>query len=179
MEQLVTKAQSSFFSDADIRKWLGADTRVIRMCELQNYRSLEQAAPNGVCVVLFETERPNANGHTGHWCCFFQVDAETWEWFDPYGVRPGSERDFLPEHVQQELKEDQPLIETLIANSAPNTKMIYNQARLQQLKKGIDTCGRWVCVRVLKRHVPLAKFQESFMKGKLSGDWIVTCMTML
>lgn len=180
MDRLVTQAQSDFFSDDDIRKWLGDHVRILKFCDLAKYSSLQQACgPGNMCVILFETDMPNMNGHTGHWVCFFQVDDVTWEWFDSYGVRPGSERDFVTPEVLEETKADVPLIEKLIANAPDHTKMIYNQVRLQQLKKGIDTCGRWVCIRLLKRKIPLARFQELFLDTKQSGDWIVTCMTML
>lgn len=180
MDKLVASSQAVFFSDEQMRRWLGHDIRILTFNQLLRYSSLVEACgEHGVCVLLFETRLPDANGHNGHWVALFRVDETTWEWFDPYGIRPGSERDYIAPDVAQELKEDQPIIEELIARAPEDHRLIYNQVPLQKMQKGIDTCGRWVCVRVLKRHVSLAQFQEQFVGQKESGDWLVTCMTML
>lgn len=170
----VKRAEAKFFSDLDVERFVGPNVPIHKFNDLLHFRSLDEAAPYGACVLLFETALPGANGHSGHWVCFFRVNSHTWEWFDSYGIRPGSERDFVKPAIAKQLQENLPVIETLVANAPNNQRMIYNQVRLQRMAKGVDTCGRWVVVRLALSHLPLKKFQEMFVHN---GDLKVTQLT--
>ena len=48
---------------------------------------------------------------------------------------------------------------------------------LQKLKKGVNTCGRWCCARVVLKHLPLEEFKNLFKNRGIDSDYLVTIFT--
>lgn len=171
MQRLIQEEQLKYLGVSDIERITEGKCRVALYSELADCTSLEEAAaPYDACVCLFETKP-----RVGHWICWFRVDENTWEWFDSYGARPDSEFKWITKETKEATGQEE-FITRLIAQASSTTKMIWNQVPLQKLESGINTCGRWVAVRIRKRNLKLAKFQELFYK---SGDFLVTMMTLL
>lgn len=174
MDSLVETAISKNLTQDEVSELTLHKCRVCTYAELKDCTSLQEAAGEfGAVICLIETK-----DNYGHWVAWFQVDDETWEWFDSYAVCPDGELNFVPVDYLEESKQE-PLISRLIRNAKETTKLIYNQVQLQKLAKGVDTCGRWAGVRIRKRHVPLAEFQRLFVQQSKSPDWLITNMTML
>lgn len=171
MDSLVAKASAVLLFDEDIARLTRGRCRIVRYADLARYSNLIDAAgPHRACICLFEKEH-----NKGHWVAWFEVSDGVWEWFDSYGFRPDDELQMVSEQALQETKQI-PAITKLISTAPDNVKMIYNQMNLQKLAPGIETCGRWCAVRIRKRRLTLAQFQELFHEN---GDYLVTLLTML
>ena len=58
-------------SDSDLRRILGAGTKIIKYSELSSFQSLDQLLPNAIdyCIILYE-DGPNH----GHWVGLSKYD---------------------------------------------------------------------------------------------------------
>lgn len=173
MFKAITDAQSINLTEDDVQK-IAPECHVRAYEELNSCETLDEAMGQfGACIVLYETSE-----NYGHWCCFFRVDSNTIEFFDSYALRPDKELEFVSPEFQKESKQG-PRLTELIEEASKTTRIIYNQVQLQSKKKGIDTCGRWTALRVRKRKMPLASFQQMFNGQPLTSDFLVTAITML
>ena len=174
MDSVVTAAQKVNLGEDAIRAITEGKCEVLAYADLANYSTLQEAAGKyQAAICLFET-KPSF----GHWIAWFRIDDETWEWFDSYGMRPDSERAFIDEKFLKESGQA-PFMTELIKRSTANTRLIWNQQKLQSEKVGVNTCGRWASLRIKKRGMKLAKFQELFVNQKESPDWLATCLTLI
>ena len=94
-----------------------------------------------------------------------------------YGIRVDKELGFISPHVAFETNQMGQLL-TLI-NQSPY-RVVYNQVQLQEQNKTVQTCGRWVSVRLRWRETPLLDFQKVFTQAKgMNPDQWVTALTLL
>ena len=148
-------------------------TKIISYSDLSKYSSIEEALdPHGSLIILYETKE-----NFGHWVSLFVVDDCTLEFFDPYAYAIDDELAMVPEYFREESGQDYPHLTQLIKNSAKFSRVIYNQEKLQKLKKDVNTCGRWAGIRTQMRAVPLKVFQKLFLKQKFDPDWYVCALT--
>ena len=143
MENLKKKLSYSF-SDSDIKKYLGESCKIIKYGDLDNYSSLEELLPNDTdfVVILLETKK-----NTGHWTALLRYN-NIFEWFDSYGLGPDKELTFIPDIMRRMFDEVEHEL-TKMLNDTP-LPVIYNDKDLQSHKDFVCTCGRWVCLRILK-----------------------------
>ena len=68
-------------------------TKIIKYSELGKYYNdtVEELLPidNDYRIILIEQ-----NYNSGHWCCIMRY-GKTIEWFDPYGIKPPNELNFI------------------------------------------------------------------------------------
>ena len=79
MNQIIRKP----LSDADLKRILGSETRIITYPQLANYRTIEELLPKAydfVIVLLLESPQ------SGHWCALLRY-SNTFELFDSYGFK--------------------------------------------------------------------------------------------
>lgn len=115
-------------------------------------------------VLLFLTEDEN----NGHWLCVLDHPDE-YEVFDSFGTAIDGDRRWLSKEKQLEFGEVAPLLSNLL--KAGNKPVTHNTAKLQEDDN--DTCGRWVCARILNAHMRLPQFVQ-MMKGSGKPDITVT-----
>ena len=116
-------------------------------------------------VLLFLTESKDV----GHWIGVLDKPDHI-EVFDSFGTAIDGDRKWLDKKELLEFGEVAPLLSNLIATS--NKPSIHNTTKLQN--DSADTCGRWVCLRVLKAAVPLPDFITEVKKSGMSPDDYVT-----
>ena len=70
-------------SDADLRRILGADLKILKYSQLSKVVSLDTLFPSELdyCIILIEEELDS-----GHWVALMKYD-NTVEFFDPYGKK--------------------------------------------------------------------------------------------
>ena len=126
---------------------------------------------DGAVIILFLTTSPSE----GHWICAF--DAEDGPHvFDPLGVALDRERFHISEEMREELGQTKPLLRRLLKTQP--LKPHVSRVDYQQNKPGVNTCGRWVALRLKNRHVSDADFAlrtaEACVKENLQPDeWVV------
>lgn len=164
-----------FASNDDIKRCIGcSDEHIMKYSELANYHSLEQLLPNTVDykIILVETNR-----NTGHWVCVLRK-GNVIECFNSYGIPIDAEFKYIPDWIERWLGEDTRYLTNLIKSSKGFT-VISNKYDCQANIDGINTCGRWVCLRIemLKMGYSLQEFvkviQSASSKQDLEPDELV------
>jgi len=165
------------FSNTDIKRYLGEDTKIIEYQELRNYENIDAVLPEerDFVVILIETKQ-----NSGHWTALLKYDGLL-EWFDSYGMDVDKELSFIPESIRRMLGQGKKRLTELIDES--DYDYIYNDTKLQSQKSFDNTCGRWVCSRVLhfKKNKNLKEYinyfnimtEERGYKGVLKYDMVV------
>lgn len=145
--------QRTALTDIDIRRILGQNTKILKYGELDDYSSIDHLlGASDFVVILVETEV-----NSGHWVCLLRYpDRKIIEWFDSYGLYPDDELKYVNLQARQELDELTPEL-TYLLDACPY-QVVYNKTDLQEWKKGINTCGRHVCLRLLNIHKPLPQY---------------------
>lgn len=132
-------------SGTDIIKWI-PNVNLMKYKQLKEYTSL----PRLPLVLLYEIK-----DSFGHWVILFETP-EGIEHFDSYGYKPDDEFSFIPTNFKPDNKY---LLDMLSKRDDVN----YNQYIFQ--KKGhIATCGRWVILRYLFRHLNIDQFADMIIK---------------
>ena len=163
-------------SEDDIRKVLGLNTPVFQYAHLKTYGNVLDLLPTdrscAVILTSFETRQ------SGHWCILSRY-GNIIEWFDSYGGKPDSELSYISQAKQKEMGEFGHDLERLLDNVHPFFHVIFNRRRFQQLHDGINTCGRWCCLRgvKMKQGLNLKEFQllidKETKKRKVTPDQLV------
>lgn len=155
-------------SDSDFSKYItDAPEKLIKYCDLSNYSNINDILPNDKDFKIILTE---SKKNEGHWCVLCKYN-NIIEWFDSYGVAPDGELKFISNAMRKLLGEDKNFLSNLLKTCNKNQKVIYNKKKLQMLKDGINTCGRWCIARLILLHInyDLKEF-INFMK-KMKKDY--------
>jgi hypothetical protein len=154
-------------SDSEIRNFFQGKVNILKFSELTGKTLVDVLGKYLKCVVLFE-DKPDR----GHWCLLHVVKGKYLEWFDSYGIIPENEFDYIPKSfLKLSMQERGTLIKLLLSSSL---QCRYSQYRLQQLKNGINTCGKWCCVRGLFNDIDENDFHALMTDYKgFSPDQIV------
>lgn len=168
----IDKHKSIPLSDADLLKLVENKARILVYSDLQKYETLDKALGEHGAIFLLYESRPDY----GHWTCMFKMDdGETVEFFDPYGIFPDYQLDWIPEHFREVSGQMYPQLSALLYNSP--YKLTYNEHKFQKKGAKINTCGRWSALRLIFRDLSLKDFAKMF-KSKY-GDDIVSVLTSL
>lgn len=178
MESLITRAQGISLGDEDILKFCDGKLNVWTSPQLNEVSSIdEMLGEYGACAILYETEQKSPNDVYGHWCCVTKRSQDTCEFMDPYGLRLDDELKFVPEEYMIKTGQYARLSELINDPSTPY-RFVYNHEKLQQHKKGVDTCGRYVALRIKWKSWPLIDFQRVLKSGTHTPDFWVTALTL-
>ena len=145
-EDAIIERIGTSLTDGDISRYFGSgvEGKILKYSELANYRHIDELLPKerDFRVILVEDSH-----NKGHWCCILKYN-KTIEWFNPYGVRPDGQKNMLGKLRNQMLGQHEDYMTNLM-KSSKGYKLIYNKARLQKLRHGINTCGRWIILRII------------------------------
>lgn len=150
-------------SNVEVLKLANLNIPLIRHREFCKINRLENLFQYPAVLVLYEKV-----DRVGHWTCIiFHKKRKVVEFFDSYGLFPDTEQIFIPKDMWQSA-----CISRLFFNfisTHPDWKIEYNSDRLQRIFPGVNTCGRWVGVRLRFFETPLEKFVD-FFKNKKDKD---------
>jgi len=158
-------------SDADIRKILGDDIKIITYPMLGEMSSIDEAFDSkGRCVMLV----PNVSPTMGHWVAMIDR-GNSIEFFDPYGDAPEEQKDGLSQSKLQALDIDQPFLTKLLR--ASGKPVYYNTKAFQSSGRDVATCGRHAVSRLLYAPYSIDKYDACLRSSKLSPDNFVAGLT--
>jgi hypothetical protein len=167
---IINRYKDIALSDADVLKLVGNKARIVLYPDLHKINDLDEILePYGAAFILYEV-KPSY----GHWCCIIKIDDNTIEFFDPYGMYPDTELEFIPMHFRKKSHQYIPHLSWLMYNSHYN--LSYNEHKFQKHSSDIKTCGRWCAIRITFKHLSLENFTKIFKKA--NADDIVTVITM-
>ena len=143
-QNIIEAIEADPLSDADIKRVLGSDCRIIKYSQLKRYNSIEALLSKDVdYVILLYQDQPNR----GHWCCLSRY-ANTIEFHDPYGTYPDKELLWIPMKMRKQLKQDKPYLTYLFDKT--DMGVIYNNVKYQDLDGDIKTCGSHCAHRIYR-----------------------------
>src|SRR5271166_4383669 len=107
-----------------------------------------------VCILYL------AKKNYGHWTLLHKtVDEngnEIIEFFDPYGIIIDGQFKYLPEMPHYMAR--------MLLSLTKIVDIHYNEYQFQEMRSGINTCGRWCIMRRLLENMPLEQFRESVVE---------------
>lgn len=142
--------ESELISNFDLYEYFGKDLQIVVNTDIFNY-SLDQLVENKFKSTVILIEGLGSN----HWVLFSKVD-EKYEYFDSYS---------------HSYKND-----ATLKKYFSGVKILENRIRFQEMAVGVNTCGKWVAMRLLCLlcyKMDLKKFQK-FMRSlrkEFGGDY--------
>jgi len=175
MDNIIQELESKPFSGEDLLNITDKKTKVIRYVDLKTVRNINNLfKPYNCFIILYET-----NPSYGHWVCVIKHIPKRGkpyiEFFDPYGMMPDKQLDYISESFLNQQGINKPLLLHLFADSGYD--VIYNTKQLQRYANDISTCGRHVSFRIIMKDLPLKEYIKLLTKNKLSPDMLVTYLT--
>jgi hypothetical protein len=156
-------------SDTDMLNYMKNRTNLIQYKDIINYDNIDDLL--GIynkCILLYHTKE-----NYGHWTCLYRVN-NTIYFFDSYGVIPDDELKFLHKDLKEELNSNHRYLTKLLYESKNNIE--YNEYQLQKKSPNINTCGRWVLLRLKYPKISIDNFYKIITKNNniISNDLLVT-----
>lgn len=159
-------------SGQDIYNWFNTNNfkkpNIMRYSQItdENLDNLINENNGYCCFVLYE----NSPG-VGHWTLLFYDDVDNdISFFDPYGIFMDDQLKFsYYDNKEKELTK-------LILDESDKNKFEINDFKFQKSGPGINTCGKWCCVRyyVSRKGISQRQFENYFSKIKpIERDIIV------
>jgi len=155
-------------SNSDISKFFDNKIKIIIFSQIADYNSLNELLyPYDRVVILWETSKCR-----GHWTCCFRNKAQEVFFFDPYGIKPEGELKFSA-GKNKLLKQQKNTLLRLFKGHYVR----YNDIPLQKWKTGINTCGRWVILRLCCDDLNSYEFADLIKKCSDDKDKFITDLT--
>lgn len=156
--------------DNELLTIMKGKVKIIEYPEIVKYKTIDDLlSPYNNVIILVETEKSR-----GHWIALFKDNRNIIHFFDSYGFDMDDELKFIPGQFKQRNGYWFPLLTYLVAMSGlPYT---HNKYKLQSWRKGINTCGRWCCWRLLNTNMSDDAFGKQ-MKNYKDPDLVVTKIT--
>lgn len=170
----ILRAEDFDLSDDDILRITDNKTKIFLYSDLEQVDNIDDILnPYGCCVILYQLE-----ANVGHWVCLIKHKNNTLEFFDPYGMSIDEELKYSKYNLRRHRGVITPHLTALIDKS--NYKLVSNDFKLQKFKEHVNTCGRWVSMRIRFKDVSLSKFIKLFTDNKCyDGDFWISAMTLL
>lgn len=168
--ELIKKKMSHSLSGLDINNLLNGKVKIITYNDIADYTNIiDLIGEYKKLVILYESKK-----NYGHWVCLYMY-GKTLYYFDSAGKKPEAYLDFMPEELKINCKQYHTYLIYLIYTSKISFE--YNNHKLQADKKDINTCGRWVSVRLKYSEIPVDKFYQIFKNSGVPYDILVTLLT--
>ena len=155
-------------SDSDVKRVAGSTgLLIIRYPELSRFATWDEFMQNQAraAAVLFLVQGPTS----GHWIAAFDGPDATAQVWDPLGMPLDSQRNELSASKRNALGENEAQFARLLATAeAAGKRPCINHVEFQEFSPSINTCGRWVGLRILHRDKTDTQF-KAFVLGKVKA----------
>ncbi len=162
-------------SDFDIKKFFNNKCKIIKYSEIKNMKSIDDILnPYGFAIILFENNKLN----NGHWClimeCLNNNKIPYILFQDSYGCIIENELNYIPKSFQNMSDQHRGYLLKLLLNQPLRVR--YNQYRLQELIEGVNTCGKWACVRACYPTMNEDQFNKMIRSQKIFTPDELICL---
>lgn len=173
LDKIVKQAEKKSLTNQDLMKLCKNKVKIMTYEELTKHDHINSILePHGAAIILYETRN-----NYGHWVCVLRHKKNKIEFFDSYGLMPDDELKFVPKYFRKYKNMLYPHMTYLLEKSG--CKIEYNHTKLQAKLEDVNTCGRWVGMRVNMKSYSLPEFVNFFKKDNCkSPDWLVTALTI-
>jgi hypothetical protein len=149
---------------------------IIKYSTLDTYKSVEDLLPaDGDFKIILIEDKYNS----GHWVAIFRR-GKTIEYFNSYGAKWDTDWKFINRMVRLILDQNTNEMTRLMDKAEKDGwKVIWNKRKFQKMGNNIQTCGRWVSMRIetFKMGYDLADFDKMINRFKQetggNTDWVV------
>jgi hypothetical protein len=175
IDKQIYKAEEIDLTGADINRIIDGKALIITYEQLDKYNTINELLElYEAAVILYETKQ-----NYGHWVCIFINNKGELEFFDSYGLYVDEELKISPEfNMRLHNGVLVPHLSALVSKS--NYKFVWNKKQLQKFLPDINTCGRWVAMRLRFRDIDLNKFIDLFTKNQYyDADFWISAMSLL
>lgn len=165
----IINAEKISLSDDDLRNITNNKVSIYMYEDLEKFTSIDQILlPYNSIILLYQTEAENI----GHWVCLMKINDNTLEFFDSLGYTVDQELKLSTYNIRVHNGIPVPHLTHLISLS--NYKLICNTVKFQENVRDVNTCGRWVAVRIRLKHLSLKKFTTLFhnLQYQIPDFWI-------
>lgn len=135
-------------SDSDISPYV---PNILTYTELEKVSSTWILSHLPLCILYLARE------NYGHWTLLHKTIDEKGEqiieFFDPYGIIIDGQFKYLPEMPHYMAR--------MLLDLSKIIDIHYNEYQFQDMKDGINTCGRWSLLRCLLNNLSLEQFRQS------------------
>ena len=181
LEKSIYKDKIKYFmTNHDLFK-LFPNCKIVKFADLSTYKSIYDLLPNNLDFVFMLTETEPDHGH---WQLILR-DNEQFEFFDSYGDPPSTILNFIPKYMMKLLGNDyNEDIGHILKSIQKGDKLTINKYPFQSELNNVNTCGRWVALRVallLQKNMTNKDFikyikQIKSNNKKLSNDEIIVAL---
>lgn len=152
-------------SDEDINNFFHGKVKIFKYCDLKNMTSIDDLIkPYGLALILFEITDINM----GHWTMVQKCTPPNKKpfilFFDSYGIMIENEMYYIPKSMQHMTDQKRGYLLKLLYNQP--LQVHYNQHRLQALKKGVNDCGKWCCLKGISPDIDEDEFAKLMRSGQ-------------
>jgi len=167
-------------SDADLERYFGSgkESEVIKYNEIANYKTIDELLPKpfDFRIILVETAH-----NVGHWVLILKY-GNIIENFNSYGIDIDRQKNMLCRIANFKMGQSKNLLTKLVGLSP--YKYIVNRTPFQDDGQDINTCGRWVALRIItakdmfmsldefKRMITKANHELHLTPDQLVSMWI-------
>ena len=165
-EDIIIERISKSLTDDDLTRYLGGGIgdNIIKYSDLKTYKSITDLLPTNKSykIILIEDDI-----NKGHWVLVCRING-TVEFFNSYGEPVDKQKNMIGECKNMILGQTKNDLTKLFKNRPKNMKFVFNNKPFQKLKNGINTCGRWVILRILMlgMDMELDEFQKVMKENK-------------
>jgi len=167
-------------SDSELEKYTGIKaSEIIKYSELKDFKTIDELLPadKSFRIILLEETY-----NSGHWIAMMRYGS-TIEFFNSYGTAPDTDWRFINKMIRVVLGENTNELTRLMKNADElGYEAIYNKRDFQKHSNDIQTCGRWVVLRIemMRMGYDLKQFGEFIdelcAKTKEGTDFVVSLL---
>ncbi len=173
MDKMITAIYKDDLTGTDVDYLTKGKAVLLLYKDLLNYNSIFDAFGKFNNIILLF---PVQSDSQGHWICVRKnPEAKTIRHWDSYGLSWTQEMGYTSnQYVKQNI-----LGRLYQSAQQQGWKILWNQYRFQEMKDGINTCGRWACMRARLDYLDNDEFAKLFLKQTFKPDWYITCLTFV
>jgi hypothetical protein len=145
----IKQREKAYLTNDDLKRFFpdnGDKEPIIKYSALANCKSIYDILPTDKSfkVILVESRY-----NTGHWVCISR-NKNMITFFDSYSNKPDGQLRYIKAFWRKMLGQDDTYLTHLLKPKLlKGRKVVYNKNRLQSLKSGSGTCGRWCILWLL------------------------------
>ena len=176
-DESISKRVSTPMTGDDLERCTGvAPGDIIKYSLLDEYKTIEDLLPtDGSYKIILIEDKYNS----GHWVAVFRR-GKTIEYFNSYGAKWDTDWKFINRMIRVILDQNTNELSRLMNQAEKDGwKVVWNKRKFQKMGNHIQTCGRWVTMRIetFKMGYDLADFDKMITRFKKetggSTDWVV------